>query len=199
VLLPVALLLTSLLVAPAAARLPACPAFHDPAADDRNADLGSFEDPSLDILWASVGVKGTELVAKLKLRSLSEPRWAEGVQYAGGFRYASMKTLEVHEVEVFWTLAKSNPWTRSVLALQGLRLDHSYVLDTNNRVQMSLDRKRGTITLRAPMSEVSRALQEKVTGTGRDVFATTAGNYVVLGEPYDRATTMAPLPLSGCR
>jgi hypothetical protein len=199
VLVPVALLLASLLASPAAAHLPACPAFHDPAADDRNADLRSFEDPALDILWASVGVKGLDLVVTLKLRSLSEPHWAEGVQYAGGFHYTSLAAGAVRDVEVFWTLAKSNPYTRSVLALQGIRVDHSYVLDTNNRVQMSLDRPHGTITLRAPMSEISRALEEKLTGTGRDVHASTAGNYVVFGEPYDWATTMTPLHLSGCR
>jgi hypothetical protein len=190
-----ALALSSVLALPASAAPPplACPSLKDATADDRNADLGSFEDPALDILGGSVQVRAGRFVVVLHLRKVGYPTWAEGVQYAGGFRYG------LQDIEIFGTIAKSNPYMKSVLALQGIRVDHSYVLDTNTQLKLALDKARGTVTMTMPMEWMARALGVKtLTGVGQDVRLTTAGNYVAFGEPYDHATTFAPLRLDGC-
>jgi len=172
----------------------ACPALTDPAKDDRNADLGSLEDPTLDILGGSVSVKSGHLVVVLRMSKVGYPTWAEGVQYAGGFRYG------LQDVEIWGTVAKSNPWLKSVFAVQGIRVDGSYVLNSNAQLSMALDPERGTVTLSMPMQWIALGLGvKKVTGIGQDVRLTTAGHFAVIGEPYDRATTFAPLRLAGCR
>jgi hypothetical protein len=178
---------------PKAPPIPACPAFADPAKDDAAADVGSGEDPALDIVGAKISVANKTLKVVLSMGKVGQPSFAEGQQYAGGF------TLGGSTVELFGTSSLTAPVMGAAFAMTGINVDGSYVQGTNDLVTITTDTAKNTVTLSTALANVASAVGKKATGTVGGLQANVSGTYVALIEPWDTAETTKKLRLDGCR